>query len=50
MPFRSKKQMKYMFANHPEIAKKWVDKYGIKIVKKEKKQYAKNKKRSKKTR
>lgn len=37
MPFRSKKQMRWMFMNKPEIAKKWVAKYGIKIVKKKKK-------------
>ncbi len=23
MPFKSKAQMRYMFANHPEIAKRW---------------------------
>jgi hypothetical protein len=23
MPFKSEKQRKYMFANHPEIAKRW---------------------------
>ena len=23
MPFRSKSQLGYMFANHPEIAKRW---------------------------
>ncbi len=25
MPFKSKKQMKWMFANHPEMAKRWAD-------------------------
>lgn len=29
--------MKYMFAKHPEIAKKWVSKYGTKIIKSKKK-------------
>ena len=24
MPFKSEKQKKFMFANHPEIAKKWM--------------------------
>ena len=33
MPFKSKKQMKYMFANKPEIAKRWAKKYGTKIKK-----------------
>jgi len=28
MPFKSKKQEKYMWAKHPEIARKWEDKYG----------------------
>lgn len=30
MPFRSAKQRKYMFANHPRIAKRWAKKYGTK--------------------
>ena len=29
MPFRSKAQMKWMFANKPKMAKKWADKYGV---------------------
>ena len=29
MPFKSKAQMRYMYANHPDIAKRWEDKYGI---------------------
>jgi len=28
MPFKSKKQEKYMFANIPAIAKRWAKKYG----------------------
>lgn len=28
MPFKSEAQQKYMFANHPEIAKKWAKKHG----------------------
>ena len=36
MPFRSVKQRKYMWARHPEIAKRWTKKYGSKIVKKKK--------------
>lgn len=27
-PFKSTKQMLWMFKNKPELAKKWVDKYG----------------------
>ena len=35
MPFRSKKQRAYLYANEPEIAKSWAKKHGNKIVKKE---------------
>jgi len=38
MPFRSVRQRKYMFAKHPEIAERWVKKYGSKIVKSKKKE------------
>jgi hypothetical protein len=27
-PFKSKSQMKYLFANKPELAKEWASKYG----------------------
>ncbi len=37
MPFKSKKQMKWMFSNKPEMAKRWVKKYGAKIKRKGKK-------------
>lgn len=30
MPFRSKRQRRFMFANHPRIAKRWARKYGTK--------------------
>jgi|TARA_Y100001963_G_scaffold88031_1_gene121641 hypothetical protein len=36
MPFKSEKQRKYLFANEPEIAKKWAKNYkhgGFVIVK-----------------
>ena len=36
MPFRSKQQRKFMWAKHPEIARKWTDKYGSKIRPKKK--------------
>ena len=29
MPFKSRAQMRFMFAKHPEIAKRWVKKYGV---------------------
>jgi hypothetical protein len=37
MPFASKKQARYMFAKHPEIAKRWVKEAGDKVVVKHKK-------------
>jgi hypothetical protein len=32
MPFKSKRQRSYLYANEPELAAKWEDKYGNKIV------------------
>lgn len=32
MPFKSEAQRRYMYAKHPNIAKKWSAKYGSKIV------------------
>ena len=37
MPFKSKKQKKFMFAKHPDIAKRWAKKYGSKVKAKKKK-------------
>lgn len=37
MPFKSVKQRKFMWAKHPEIAKRWTKKYGSKIKKSVKK-------------
>lgn len=34
MPFRSEKQRRFMFKNHPEIAKRWTKEYGAAIQKK----------------
>jgi len=31
MPFKSKRQMRYLFANHPRMARRWMKKYGTKI-------------------
>ena len=42
MPFRSEKQRKFMYSQHPEIAKRWSAKYGNKIMKKKKKPSKKN--------
>jgi len=30
MPFKSKAQRKFMHAKHPEIAKRWEEKYPVK--------------------
>ena len=32
MPFKSEKQRRYLFANEPELAKKWSNMYGDKII------------------
>lgn len=29
MPYKSKAQLRFMHAKHPEIARKWDDKYGL---------------------
>ena len=44
MPFRSKAQRGYLWANHPEIAREWAHKYGSKPVGKKKKVKKKKKK------
>jgi len=36
MPYRSEKQRGFMHAKHPEIAKRWDEEYGGKIVPKKK--------------
>jgi hypothetical protein len=33
MPFKSVAQRKFMYARHPEIAKRWTKKYGSRIRK-----------------
>jgi hypothetical protein len=33
MPFRSVKQRKYLWAKHPDIARRWTKEHGSKIVK-----------------
>ena len=35
MPFRSVKQRKFLWANHPDIAKRWTDEHGSTIQKAE---------------
>ncbi len=36
MPFKSEKQKRYMYANHPKIAKRWTKKYDANPIKKKK--------------
>ena len=36
MPFKSEKQRRYLWANEPEVAKRWSDKYGSKPKPKQK--------------
>lgn len=33
MPFRSEKQRKYLWAKHPDIARRWAHEYGSKLRK-----------------
>jgi hypothetical protein len=44
MPFRSERQRRYLWAKHPEIARRWAKEYGSKPKPK------KGKKRGRKTR
>ena len=37
MPFKSEKQRKFLYSQHPKIAKKWAAEHGNKIVPKKKK-------------
>jgi len=32
MPFVSEKQRRYLWIHHPEIAKRWSDKYGSRVM------------------
>jgi hypothetical protein len=32
MPFRSEKQRAFLWEKHPDVAEKWTDEYGSKIV------------------
>ena len=36
MPFRSAKQRRFMWANHPQIARRWTKRYGSKVRRKRK--------------
>ena len=49
MPFKSVKQRKFLWAKHPDIAKRWTEEYGSEVEriksKKEKKEHPKKKKR-----
>ena len=45
MPFRSAKQRRYMWAKHPDIARRWTKKYGSKVVKSKKRKTRKRRKK-----
>ena len=47
MPFKSKAQRSYMYANHPNIAKNWTRKHGAAIQKKKGSKLTKKSKRRK---
>lgn len=32
MPFKSEAQRKFLWAKHPDIAKRWTEKYGSKVM------------------
>jgi len=36
MPFKSEKQRRFLWKNHPKIAKRWAAEYGSAIAKKKK--------------
>ena len=42
MPFKSEKQRKYLWKNHPKIAKDWTETYGSKPVGKRKRKERRN--------
>ena len=39
MPFKSEKQRRYLWKNHPKIARDWTETYGSKPKKKKKKMF-----------
>lgn len=41
MPFKSEKQRRYLWANEPDIARRWSKKYGNKIQQSARKKRAK---------
>jgi hypothetical protein len=47
MPFQSEKQRRWMWANDPEMARRWTDKYGSKPVGKLKAKKKRKRKRAK---
>jgi hypothetical protein len=45
MPFRSERQRKFMWAKHPDIARRWSDKYGSQVIASGARKARKNKKK-----
>ena len=46
MPFKSKDQRAFLFANHPKIAKNWTKKHGAAIQRKKGSRLTKSKRRT----
>jgi len=46
MPFQSNKQQRFMWANHPDIARRWTKKYGSVSKKAIRKKLLKGKRRA----
>jgi hypothetical protein len=42
MPFKSEKQRRYLWANEPQVARRWTDKYGSEVVKRAAKKKGQN--------
>ena len=47
MPFKSKDQRAFLFANHPKIAKNWTRKHGVALQRKRGSKLTKSKRRTK---
>lgn len=48
MPFRSEEQRRFMWSQHPDIARRWTAEYGSHIVKAYEKGYKKRNQKKKK--
>lgn len=46
MPFQSEKQRRFLWLNHPEVARRWTKEYGSDTIKKAAKKRLKNEKKN----